>query len=348
MKRDPLQNPSFTEPGIIESLREAFLGHRRPLDCVQVEISSACAARCAYCPRGARGGRRARHMEASTFAALWPLLRRSGRAHLQGWGEPFLHPRFFDFAALARKAGCLVSSTSCGLHMDEETARGIVRSGMDVLAFSLAGTDARSNAVREGAPFEQVCAGIALVQRVRKEAAAVHLELRCAYLLLADRMEAASALPDLAAELGLHAVVVSTLEYTAVPGREALAFAPHETEKLESARAVLERAATRARKLGVDFHYALPGPRAGRTCREGVERSLYVDAEGALSPCVYTNPPTREDDPLRRVFGTAEETDAFVCFRGERFAAFRAALASGAPEAPCVNCVKRFIPSCDQ
>lgn len=61
--------------------------------------------------------------------------------HLQGWGEPFLHPRFMDFAALARKAGCRVSTTTCGLRMDETLAGQIVGSGIDIVAFSLVGTD---------------------------------------------------------------------------------------------------------------------------------------------------------------------------------------------------------------
>ena len=139
---DPLANPAFKKPGILQSLSGFFWGRRRPIDCVQVEVSSVCTARCDYCPQNANAGRwKARNMEAETFAALWTLLRHSKRTHLQGWGEPFLHPLFFDFAAFARKADCAVSSTSCGLHMNEKTARKVVDSGMDVLAFSLAGTD---------------------------------------------------------------------------------------------------------------------------------------------------------------------------------------------------------------
>ena len=136
---DPLRNPAFRAPGLGERLRELLLGEHRPLDCVQVEVTSCCAGRCVYCPHTTQAAVwRSRHMPDAVFAALWPLLRRSGRAHLQGWGEPLLHPRFFDFAALARKAGCQVSSTSCGLCMDADLAARIVQSGMDMLAFSLA------------------------------------------------------------------------------------------------------------------------------------------------------------------------------------------------------------------
>jgi hypothetical protein len=168
------------------------------------------------------------------------------------------------------------------------------------------------------------------------------LSLHCAYILLADRMEAVLALPDLASQLGLQASVVSTLDYIAAPGQETLAFAPHEADKIARARDLLEKAATRAARLGLGFHYALPCPEPGGTCREHVDRSLYVDAEGALSPCIYVNVPVEDEDARRRVFGNANEMDAFACWQGEGFAAFRKALASGRPEPPCVHCAKRF------
>jgi len=340
---DPLRNPAFKEPGVLAILSELFRGRQRPIDCVQVEVSSVCTARCEYCPQSADAGRwKARNMEADAFAALWPLLRHSERVHLQGWGEPLLHPRFFDFTAFARKAGCAVSSTSCGLHMHEDIARRIVQSGMDVLAFSLAGTDEASNAIRRGASFAKVCDQIRLMSEVRKKTGAVHLRLHCAYILLADRMEAVLALPDLASGLGMHAAVVSTLDYIAAPGQESLAFAPHEADKIARARVLLEKAAARAAKLDLAFHYALPCPEPWGTCREQVERRLYVDAEGALSPCIYVNVPVKDEDGRRRVFGNAKETDAFSCWQGERFSAFRNALETGRPEAPCVACAKRF------
>ena len=135
---DPLDKPAF-RPGLWRELRDAFLSPPRPLSCVQMEVTSACSGRCIYCPHTTLAGVwRSRAMSAEVVAALWPLLRRSLRAHLQGWGEPLLHPRFFDFAAFARRAGCRVSTTTCGLGMDEDTAVRLVSGGLDVVAFSLA------------------------------------------------------------------------------------------------------------------------------------------------------------------------------------------------------------------
>lgn len=351
-ENDLLQNPAFRAPGLGERLRELFLGEKRPLDCVQVEVTSCCAGRCVYCPHTTQTGSwRSRHMPDEVFAALWPLLRRSGRAHLQGWGEPLLHPRFFDFAALARKAGCRVSSTSCGLHMDADLAARLVESGMDMLAFSLVGTDAASNAARAGVSFERVCEAIRMVRAAQRGRSGRAVsgenfpEVHLAYLMLADRIEAVAGLPRLMEELDVRMAVVSTLDYIAAPSQAVLAFAPEETDKIARARAVLERAAAEAATGGREIYYALPGPRAvadAGGCRENVTRSLYVDADGALSPCVYLNVPAGEDGPRRRVFGNARDGDPWELWNGETFREFRAALANNAPDACCLACPKRF------
>ena len=339
---DPLASPAFRAPGFGELL-QTLLGARRPLDCVQVEVSSVCPGRCVYCPHSTRAGVwRSRHMADATLAALWPLFRQAGRVHLQGWGEPLLHPRFLDYAAFARRAGCRVSSTSCGLRMDEALATGLVDSGIDILAFSLAGTDEASNGIRTGVPFARVCEAIRTLQTVRKARLGVHLEIHIAYLLLADRMEAVLDLPELMADLGVHAAVVSTLDLVALPEHAALALAPHETEKRAAAKDLLEKAAARAAALELGFHYALPGPSPAPGCRENVARTLYVDADGALSPCIYSNLPTDEALPERRILGRANESDPFQTWKGPRFEAFRNALTQGRPELPCVDCAKRF------
>lgn len=96
-------------------------------------------------------------------------------------------------------------------------------------------------------------------------------------------------LPGLMHCLGVDAAVVSTLDYVPTPGLEAEGFAPQETDKLAQAE---------ARRLGVGFHWALPKPDApGTTCRENIDRSLYVGADGSVSPCVYVNLPVNAFGP---------------------------------------------------
>jgi MoaA/NifB/PqqE/SkfB family radical SAM enzyme len=335
----------FPEPGFWETIKEAVWGARRPLDCVQVEVTSRCPGRCGYCPHTTQYRHWvSRDMDMDTFERLWPLMRRAGRVHLQGWGEPLLHPAFFDMAGLARKAGCAVSTTTCGLRMNTEIAAKLVKSGMDIIAFSLAGSDAQSNASRTGVDFEQVCEAISTLQAVRRERRGVHLEIHFAYLMLASGMEAVAGLPELMQRLGVHAAVISTLDYLAEPGLAAEAFAPQEFDKLAKAAAILAETADKARRLGLGFHFELPSPAAaGTACRENIGRSLYVSAAGGVSPCVYVNVPADIRDPQRRVFGNVREQDPLEIWESADFRRFRERLAKGDPDRPCQSCPKRFM-----
>jgi MoaA/NifB/PqqE/SkfB family radical SAM enzyme len=336
---------AFAQPGFLETIREAFLGVCRMMDCLQVEVSSRCPGRCGYCPHTTRRDQwLARDMDMGTFERLWPLMRQANRVHLQGWGEPLLHPGFFDMAALARKAGCAVSTTTCGLCMNEGIARQLADSGIDIVAFSLAGTDAASNAARHGVDFERVCEAIGVLQGVRRAAGAAHLEIHFAYLMLASDMPAVRRLPGLAHRLGVHAVVVSTLGTMVEPGFEPEAFMPDEAEKLARAAAVLAEAGAEAKRLGVEFHCSLPRPDAsGRACREDIARSLYVAADGSVAPCVYLNVPSDRVDLERRVFGNVNATDPREIWESTAFRRFRDGLAGGVADPACRVCPQRLM-----
>jgi len=345
MKKKTNGGGKFREPGFWETVKEAFLGTRRPLDCIQVEVTSRCPGRCTYCPHTTQREKwLSRDMDIETFGRLWPLMRRSGRVHLQGWGEPLLNPAFFDMAALARKAGCRVSTTTCGLRMDPELALRIVESGIDIVAFSLAGTDTASNASRLGVDFDRLCQAVTTLQAVRRERMGVHLELHFAYLMLASNMEAVAGLPALMQRLGVHAAVISTLDYTPEPGLEAEGFTPQETDKLAKAAAILSVTEAEARRMDLGFHYELPSAAAsGIACRENILRSLFISANGTVSPCVYVNVPMKAEDPKRRVFGNVRETDPIEIWESADFRRFRERLAGGDPDLPCRSCPKRFM-----
>lgn len=339
---EPLRNPAFRPPGFMEKLRAAF-GVERPFQCVQIEISSLCRGACAYCPHTTqRKGWKSRHMRPETFTSLWPLLRQSSRAHLQGWGEPLLNPLFFEYQALAARAGCQTSTTTCGLVMDAGIATKLAASGMDLIAFSLAGTDEASNAVRQKVPFEKVCSAIRMLRAAIRDAALKPgLEIHIAYLLLADRMEAAAALPELMDQLDVDMAVVSTLDYLADPGQRNLAILPQDTEKIARAAEILEKASEKAESYGRLLHFALPRKQTGG-CRENAGSCLYVDADGELSPCIYLNVPGDAPASARRVFGNTVREDPLKIWRREDYRAFRESLYGENPDPICAACPKRY------
>ena len=335
----------FRGPGLWQDVREFF--HPRPLECLQVEVTSCCMGKCTYCPHTTRSGEwKSRHMAPETFAALWPVLLKARRVHLQGWGEPFLNPHFMDFVSLARKAGCAVSTTTCGLRMDEELAGRIVESGMDIVAFSLTGTDEVSNSARANVPFSRVEEAVRLLQKARQEKNAVHLEIHLAYLMLSSGVEAVRGLPALMEDWGVHAAVISTMDYIPSPEMAKEAFAPHEREKIEAARVVLEDVGAKVRALGRDFYASLPAPEPAPCCRERAHRTMYVDAEGQISPCVYLNVPINAVERGRTVFGNVLQQSPVDIWDKAEYADFRARVQTACPPEACVSCAKRFEAPC--
>lgn len=343
MQNDPLKAKHLKGPGVWEMLKGLVSNEPRQFDVLQIEVSSSCPARCIYCPHTTKANIwKSELMSAETYAAAWPLFRNAQRVHLQGWGEPFLHRRFFDFVEMARRADCQVSTTSCGLIMNEELAIKIVKSGLDVVAFSLAGVNEAGNASRAGASFEKVCEAIRLLQKVRKERMAVHLEVHIAYMVLASQIEEMYGIPDLLDELDVHAAVVSTMDFIPSPQLAHEAFMPWEGEKIARAREVLENISARAAQRGRDIFYSLPREEPRNTCLEHIERSLYIAANGEISPCIYVNLPTKEQDSLRRVYGNVNDGDPLGVWDNPDYKAFRAGLANGNPDDNCRDCPKRY------
>ncbi|MBK6599934.1 MAG: hypothetical protein IPG25_19415 [Proteobacteria bacterium] len=161
-----------------------------------------------------------------------------------------------------------MSTTTCGLCMNENVARKLADSGIDVVAFSLLATDAASNALRHRMDIDGVCEAIALLQGARRAAGAVTPKVHLAHLMLASDMQAARRVPGLAHRLGVHTVVVSTPGTIIEPGFGTEAFMPQEVEKLATAAAELGEAGAEARRLNVDFHWSLR--QSGLAAQHGV------------------------------------------------------------------------------
>jgi radical SAM protein with 4Fe4S-binding SPASM domain len=282
-------------------------------------------------------------MTMDTFVRLQPLMRRSARVHLQGWGEPFLNPAFFTMAALAKKAGCAVSTTTCGLGMDARRVQEIVASGMDIVAFSLVGSDAAGNAQRHGVDFEEVCRSIASLRAARDRGKGTYPAIHIAYLLLASNIMAVAGLPALMQRLGIDGAVISTLDYLAAPELIGETFLLEDVEKIERAGTVLKKAAAEANELGLGFHYQFPFPSGMKHgCTENINRSLFVSADGSVSPCVFVGIPASSADAHRIRFGNVNDESVRAIWESPEYQLFRRRLADGDPEQPCKSCRKRI------
>jgi MoaA/NifB/PqqE/SkfB family radical SAM enzyme len=318
---------------------------------IQVEVTTRCNAACVYCPRTAyRDVWHDRSISLAAFRRLLPAIRKTRRVHLQGWGEPFLHPDFFSLVALAKAAGGQVSTTTNAMLLQEEKLRQVVESGLNLIAFSLAGLEDRHDRARPGASFKQVLAAIQTLTRLKAREGLATPQLHIAYLLLKSGLPDLEKLPQFLGELGVQETVISTLDF--VPTRELAveSFAGADPAAQAELHARLAGVAAAAAQAGVTVHYSLKPPGArSLLCPENPQRALCVAGDGAVSPCVFTNLPVSravyqglggEQTYRPLVFGNLLTQDLGAIWRQPGYKNFRCTFFTGRLATPCQHCLK--------
>lgn len=317
-----------------------FLRPAPRFDWVQVEVTTACTAACIYCPRTAwRHAWPERFLEPETFDRLKPLFPRTRYVHLQGWGEPFLHPDFFHFLRQAKEAGCQVGATTNGMAATEALLERCVTDGLDVLAFSLAGTDPGQDHIRRGTHLEQVLTAMKTLARLKAERGSATPRVHVAYMLLASRLGDLPRLPGLLAGLGVAQVVISTLDFVPAPelAREVIDASP-------ALAATLARLRREARVFGLEVHDRWSAPATQAPCSENPLRALVVAADGEVTPCVFAALPEvrggGQTAAHRLSFGNIRERDPLRLWKASAYREFRRSLATGKPPPLCRSCRK--------
>ena len=340
------------------------------LDWLQVEITTNCPAACVYCPRTVyRRFWQRRHMSLATFRLLSGLFDKIGMVYLQGWGEPLSHPRLFEMVRMAKEAGCRVGMTTNGMAMGEETCARLVREGVDAVAFSLAGTDERGDAVRRGTLFSQTTNAIRTLERTKTLMASTRPTVHLAYLLLQSHWQQVQALPALMLRLNVRHAVISTLDFVTAPALAAEAILPATREAYETMRAELEQVAKVGGRARLSIHYWLASPpeteedkpacysgaavglpwlvAPSPTCTENIQRAAFIGADGSVAPCVYAAVPVAgathlvggtERSYARLAFGNIRDTPFERIWRSGPYAAFRAAHRRGKLPERCRDC----------
>jgi MoaA/NifB/PqqE/SkfB family radical SAM enzyme len=320
-------------------------------DWIQVEVTTHCNAACIYCPRTVfRQSWQDQHLSLETFKKLKSVLPRTDLVHLQGWGEPFLHPEFFEIAAVAKQRGCKVGTTTNAMLLNEERIRKVVETGIDILAFSLAGTGEDNDLIRKGTSLKRVLKAIETLNREKSRQGKTTPEIHVAYMLFRSGMGELEALPSLLKGLGVSQVVISTLDFvpTEILSKEALI--PTTQEEYQELRSSLDRVVEAGRDRGLSIFYYLISPKQRRqVCTENVQKALCISSDGAVTPCVYTNLRVsgvyydlqgKQVSYQRIVFGNIKEKDVKDIWKERSYSAFRRSFYKGDLAPTCQKCSK--------
>jgi len=304
------------------------------LDWIQLEVTSRCNATCTYCPRTVYHSQwESRDLSLDTFERLLPVFTNTKMVHLQGWGEPLLYKHFFDIVARVKKAGCEVGMTTNGMLLDRQEISRLVKSGIGHVAFSLAGIGEKNDTVRKGTDFRKILQAISDLAAEKK---ALHVEtpmVNVAYLLLRSHLSDIDDIVPMLAGLGIQHVIISTLDFVPSKDLQKEQLMPQDESEYRELKSFLDKLVMAGKQAGVSISYRLVSPgKRNRTCTENAERSLFVSADGTVSPCVFMNIPASEafhtvqgcEHEYRQLtFGTVDETSVPAIWLSRRYTTFR-------------------------
>lgn len=268
------------------------------LDWIQVEISSYCNASCIYCPHTEyRRNWQNRHLPKEIFQKLIPSFAKTTLIYLQGWGEPFLHPEFFDLLQIAKKAGCMVGTTTNALGLNREIVRRLIQEGLDVIGFSLAGINKKNDTIRKGTSIKQTLACIELFHKEKNKLGANNPKIHIAYMLLQSALDDLEKIPAFLAQSGADQTVVSSLYLALNRSLEAESILATGKDEFQEFKSRLLETKAHSAKSGVDLHLHIVSPQKENfKCSENVNCAVVVGSDGSISPCVFTQIPVKGEN----------------------------------------------------
>ncbi len=319
---------------------------------VQIEPVGQCNLRCQMCAiqfrqDGPPYGPPA-FMPFETFTRLLDQFAGLRELHLQGLGEPMMHPRFFEMVEYAAAKGVRVTTNSNLTLLNERRAERCVTSGLDCLHISLDGaTSATYERIRKRAHFERVVANIERLLAARERLGSATPRLHLVMVIMRQNLHELPDLVRLAHRWSVEEVFVQHLCHDFGEASLPVQYRPmrefvQEQTLLEEDTARIARyfdeARQLARSLAIRLRLPRPRPRPYAPGTPGRERcnwpwsGAYISYQGYAMPCCMVSTPDRIH------FGNMAEQGVTTIWNSVPFQTFRNLLASGEPPEICRSC----------
>ncbi len=319
---------------------------------VQIEPVGQCNLRCEMCPIQFRkdgpphGG--LAFMKWETFTSLlegFPALK---RLHLQGLGEPMMHPQFFDMVHYAAERGIQVTiNTNLTLLNPQRTDR-LVQSGLDTLYFSIDGSTAATyERIRKRAHFDRVLNNVELLLETRKRLGNELPRLCLVMVIMRQNLHELPDLVRLAQQWSADKFFVQhlshdfgepTLPEEYRPMRDYIAGQSLVHEEPQRVERYFNEARELAESLGVNLRLPRTTPKRHAPGTPGRDRcdwpwtGAYISYEGYMMPCCMVSTPDRLN------FGKVTDHSLTSVWNGDEYNGFREQLNSDNPPDICRSC----------
>ncbi len=287
-------------------------------------------------------------MAFETFTSLVDQFSGLRDLHLQGLGEPMMHPLFFNMVEYAAARGIRVTTNSNLTLLNERRAARSVTSGLDCLHVSLDGATAETyERIRKRAHFERVVANIERLLAARERLGSATPRLHLVMVIMRQNLHELPDLVRFAHRWSMESIFVqhlchdfgeSSLPERYLPMRD---FVQQDT-LLEEDPARVEHyfaeARAVARSLGIDLRLPQtrmrlhpPGTPGPQRC-DWPWRGAYFSYQGYSMPCCMVSTPDRIN------FGTINGRGAEQLWNSSAYQSFRDQLSSDEPPEVCRSC----------
>jgi radical SAM protein with 4Fe4S-binding SPASM domain len=319
---------------------------------IQIEPVGQCNLRCQMCaiqfrqdgpPHGPLA-----FMDFAQFTSIIDQFSGLRELHLQGLGEPMMHPRFFDMVTYAAGKGIKVTTNSNLALLNDRRAERCVASGLDCLHVSLDGATAETyERIRARAHFDRVISNLKRLLAMRERLHSATPRIHVVMVIMRQNLHELPELVRLASQWSVEQLFVqhlchdfgeSSLPKNYAPMRR---FVDQQTllnEEPERVDYYFNQARALARELGVDLRLPRTQVRMYPAHTPGSERcswpwtGAYISYQGYAMPCCMVSTPDRIN------FGNIAGQGVEATWNGPAYQQFRDQLASDTPPEICRSC----------
>jgi MoaA/NifB/PqqE/SkfB family radical SAM enzyme len=247
--------------GVLRGLLSGETAYGGP-DYVNIDLTHRCNLQCFYCrwhspliQRRRLEPARRTDLSGDIFRELCGDLRVMGTRTVQfvGAGEPLLHPNIFEMIRIAKDNRLGVLMYTNGTLLQEERARSLIGSGLDVLRVSLGATSSEEYAKKHpratADEFDRLLSGLRLLSRLKTEAATTRPIVELTHAITREGAGSIAAVPKLARATGCERLLFSVLLDFGEAGIRRFTLRDHEQERV---RENLRHAGRRLAAIGID------------------------------------------------------------------------------------------------
>lgn len=268
--------------------------------------------------------------------------------HLQGLGEPMMHPRFFDMVRYAAGKGIHVTTNTNLTLLNARRAEECITSGLDEIHISIDGARPETyERIRVKAKYEKVIHNLHLLLETRDRLCSPTPRLKLVMVIMRQNLEE---LPELVRQAHgwtideifvqhlSHDFSESQLPEQYIPMRDYVQEQTLLNEDVTRIEKYFGLARQTAEELGVHLRLPRTRLRVHPPGTPGPKRcdwpwtGAYISYDGHAMPCCMVSTPDRVN------FGRIVDVPVESVWNGDAYAAFREQLSSDTPPEVCAAC----------